>query len=168
MNDTDGLRVVLAPRSRLWLRAVSLGVAAVLVALSWLSWEILALAFFIAVFGFRASTRGEERGVWATADDLIISNSGQRVRVPKDGATTTIVHVEFDQRKHYPGLAPLTSGLRRPFKVDFDNANSAEMCLFVIPGHEADAWVHVQAARGLTPKRVRELAAAIDAEISSR
>lgn len=170
MDEFDDLRVVHAPRSRRWLRLVSIAGAAALLGVGGISLQTVFFAALVVVGGTWVSRRAEERGVWATRDELLISNTGRGVRVPKDGSTTEIVRVEWEDAHRYPDPSP-PSGLPLrwfPFpKAEFDNVGTAELRLFVIPG-DGGEWVSVEAARGLMPKRVRALAAAIDAEIASR
>lgn len=107
-------------------------------------------------FGFvvlaLAIRRGlKRRGLWVTADEVIVSNTEEMHVIALDGAKAKIM----DSAR----------GIVSNNQPAFDNTKNSQMRLFVISGDREQAPVAVEAGLGLRPSRLRQLEAELQAAI---
>ncbi len=101
------------------------------------------VALGLAAIGLAWERHLGRRALWLTEEEVVISNSAATHVVPKAGASAELVREE-----------PNT--YRGPFKKpDWDNTITAVRRLYVVPADPSHEKVQVEAAQGLTPRRLQ-------------
>lgn len=88
--------------------------------------------------------------LWLTDDEIVIANGKETHAVPKLGARAEVVEVE-------PWLVS---------KPEWDNNRTAMRRLYVIPGDPGRERIQVEAAEGLTPRKLTATVEALEAAVA--
>lgn len=95
---------------------------------------------------------GGWNALWLTDEEIVIANSKETHVVPRAGASAVV-----DTEEQWP--VP---------QQDWDNNRLAMRCLFIVPGDTRRDRIQVEAAEGLTPKKLIETVNALNAALGER
>ncbi|MGH1492853.1 MAG: hypothetical protein ACRBK7_26245 [Acidimicrobiales bacterium] len=105
-------------------------------------------AFGLATIAWAWDRHLSRRALWLTEEEVVIANSSETHVVPKAGAAAALVREEPTVYRAKP---------------DWDNSVTAVQRLYVIPGDQSQGRIQVEAAQGLTPRKLRVIVDELEA-----
>ncbi len=149
MRD-DSVRLLQGPPRRQWIGWAMWVMHFGWAIRDWISVIDVGVSFGFVVLAIAIRKGLRRRGLWITAHEVIISNTDSMHVVPIEGCRAEIRRYE-------------TAGWG--FKPNFDNTQTAQAKLWVIPADRSQPKVAVEAGIGLTPPKLRRLEAELQAAI---
>lgn len=154
MVEGDDIRLLQGPPRRQWLGWIAWGIHTIyaLVTIPGFTDLMVNLGFVMVAVAFRRVLG--RRALWVTRDEIYVSNSEDMHVIPMQGARVKVTRVErgFFGEQGQP---------------DFDNTDYSTLKLFVIPGDGKQQRVAVDAGLGMSPPKLRALAADIERAIAA-
>ena len=154
MVDDDDIRLLQGPPRRQWLGWIMWSVHTVyaLVTIPGFTDIMVNLGFLMVAISFRRVLG--RRALWVTRDEIYVSNSEDMHVIPMHGARVRLTKVE----RGFFGAQG---------KPEFDNTDYSSLKLFVIPGDRETKRVAVDVGLGMSPPKLRALAADIERAIEA-
>ncbi len=126
--------------------------------LIWITWQGPTLARLLAALGVAMIAMAwnrylGRRALWLTDGAVVIANSDETHIVLKAGAAATLVEEEWPTYRYRP-------------KPTWDNSVTATRRLYVIPNDPGRDRVQVEAAQGLTPRKMRAVVDELESAFS--
>lgn len=114
--------------------------------LGWVLWQgwptitrvCTSLGIGVVALAWERHLRG--RALWLTKDEVVIANSSETHVVPKAGAGAALV--EIDKFPYHR-------------KIDSTDTSTSVKRLYIIPGDRSRKRIQVEAAEGISPRRMR-------------
>ena len=140
--DLD-VRVLLGPPRWTWLVWGALGLQVI-----WSLWTGPTFASFFTTVGIAVIALAWERHIrkcalWLTDQEVVIANSEETHVVPREGAEASVVKEDYFPYR---------------YRADWDDTNTTTSRLYIIPAGPERKRIRVEAAQGLTPRRMKAVA----------
>ncbi|MEM7324220.1 MAG: hypothetical protein AAF531_14110 [Actinomycetota bacterium] len=137
------VRILLGPPRWTWVVWGLLGLQ-----ILWSLWTGPTFASFFTTVGIAAIAVAWERhsrkcALWLTRDEVVIANTEETHVVPREGAEAAVVSEDV-----FPNR----------YRSRWDDTDTTTRRLYIIPADPSRNRVRVEAARGLTPRRMRAVA----------
>ncbi len=161
--NTELTPIVRPSLNRFLLPALGIGVAIAILGGSGVNAASLSgAAVFIggAVLFFM---RADRRSVYHSAEELVVENDGEIIRVPKAG---TAVEVREVEQYGFRGHRQYVNFVDESTRPAFDNTKTAKTYLFLVPSD--GAAVRIEAGIGKSPRALRELHHDLELAIAAR
>ncbi|MEM8707087.1 MAG: hypothetical protein AAGE98_11570 [Actinomycetota bacterium] len=149
MSD-DSIRLLQGPPARQWIGWIMWAMHFGWAIRDWISVIDVGVSFGFAVLAIALRRGLRRRGLWVTNEEIIISNTEQMHVIPIEGSSAKLMRTDNGFWAHKP---------------DFDNTQTAQLKLWVIPADRTQPRVAVDAGLGLTPPKLRRLEAELQAAI---
>ena len=150
LMSEDSIRLLQGPPIRQWIGWMMWAMHFGWAIRDWISVIDVGVSFGFAVLAVALRKGLKRRALWVTNEEIIISNTDEMHVVPIDGCKAEIRSYE-----------------RTGFgaKPRFDNTNTAQLKLWVIPADRTRPRVSVDVGLGMTPPKLRRLEAELQAAI---